>query len=113
MRRGWMVGVILGKDGWVEGDFTWDSGCCPGLFRMNGFGQICRHRSGGKKRRGMWAYAGFGRGKLAGVVVCLTFRKLDWLLMGWKASARGVGWDMMMKKSKEIGVMLLVFWKLA
>lgn len=59
---------------------------------------------------GMWAYAGFGRGKLAGVVGCLLFRKLDWLLMGWKASARDVVWDMMMKK---IGVMLLVFWKLA
>lgn len=77
MRRGWVVGVMLGKEAWMEGDFTWDARCWPGLLRMEGFSQICRHRSGDKKRRGTWAYAGSGRGKLAGVVASLLFRKLD------------------------------------
>lgn len=50
MRRGGVVGVTLGRQGCVEGGFTWDSGCWPGLWTMEGFSQSCGQDQVTRKR---------------------------------------------------------------
>lgn len=36
----------------------------------------------------------------------LIFRMLAWPLVEWKASVRGMGWDMVIRSGGEVGVML-------